>query len=151
MEDPRPGIGFRETLHAEAGESMQIRLAWEVDDIDDFARTGEGTVVGDVSHTTVGENVLASGGSFVRNGREWRAELRLPTASVLLIRDQRRWGVVEARLLDSGGAELANARLTTLGRPAWATLHARGVGSLAEGVSAMTRFLRLVLSPTSRT
>lgn len=149
MEDPRPGVGFRETLAGEAPGRLLVSLAWEIDDLDRFARTGEGTVVGDVSHPSIGEKVLATGGSFVRNGARWHAELRLPGGKVVLDRDQRRWGQVDARLLDPSGTEVAADRLLATGRPAWATLHARGVGSMAEGARAVTRFLRLVLWPAA--
>jgi predicted acylesterase/phospholipase RssA len=145
MENPRPGVGFRETLAGEAGGRMRISLAWEIDDLDRFALTGEGTVVGDVSHPAIGERVLATGGSFVRSAAGWRAELRLPAASVVIVHDQKRWGQAEVRLLSPGGAELATGRLRTTGLPAWVTLHARGVGSTGAGARAVTRFLRLAV------
>jgi hypothetical protein len=145
MEDPRPGVGFREKLSANSADRLCIRLAWEIDDLDRFACTGEGSIVGDVSHPRVGERVLATGGNFVRHGKQWRGELRLPDGKVEFVRDQRSWSHVDARLLDSSGAELGVARLSVAGRPAWATLHARGVGSMAEGARAVTRFLRIVL------
>jgi predicted acylesterase/phospholipase RssA len=147
MDDPRAGVGFRETLAGDGTECLRIRLAWEIDDLDRFARTGEGSVVGDVSHPRIGHRVLATGGYFVRNGTQWRAELRLPNGRVELVRDQQSWRHVDARLLDPSGAEVTVARLNTAEQPAWRTLHARGVGSMAEGARAVTRFLRLVLFP----
>lgn len=148
MEDPRPGVGFRETLAGDAGGPLRIQLGWEVDDLDAFARDGKGTLVGDVSHPAIGRRVLATGGGFARERGQWRAELRLPTARLELVREQRHWRVLEARLIDATDGELGAGRVTPAGRPAWATLHARGVGSAAEGARAVTRFLRLVLAGT---
>jgi predicted acylesterase/phospholipase RssA len=146
MEDPRPGVGFRETLAGEAGGGqLCVRVAWEIDDLDAFARDGAGTVVGDVSHPEVGERVLATGGEFVREGGVWRAELRLPSARVELRREQRPWGTVQARLLDAAGSELGRGRLGPVGTPAWATVHARGVGSPGAGARALARFAKLLL------
>lgn len=146
MEDPRPGVGFRETLAGDADGRWRIALGWEVDDLDEFARDGTGLLVGDVSHPAVGDRVLATGGDFRREGGKWRATLRLPTAQLALVRDERKWGLVEARLTDEVGGELGIGRLRPVGRPAWMTLHARGVGSAAEGAQAVIRFLKLVLS-----
>ena len=147
MEDPRPGVGFRETLADEAAGPLRVSLSWEIDDLDRFARTGEGTVVGDVSHPSIGDKVLATGGSFVRSRGRWRAELRLPGGKVVLDRDERKWGHADARLIDPSGDEVAAGRLRSTGRPPWTTLHARGVGSMAEGARAVTRFLGLLLWP----
>jgi predicted acylesterase/phospholipase RssA len=150
MEDPRPGIGFRESFAGDVAGDLRIALAWEIDDLDRFARTGEGTVIGDVSHPSIGARVLATGGNFVRRGRRWRAELRLPDARLVLVRDHMRWEHVDARLLDAAGDELGRGHVRAIGRPAWATVHARGVGSMADGARAMTRFLRLLLWPAPR-
>jgi hypothetical protein len=146
MQDPRPGVGFRETLEGELGGPARVRLGWEVDDLDAFAHDGAGTLVGDVTHPALGERVLASGGDFVCDGGRWRAELRLPTARIELVREQRSWGAVQARLLDDAGGELGSGRLRAVGTPALATLHARGVGSMVEGARTVTRFARLVLA-----
>jgi predicted acylesterase/phospholipase RssA len=145
MEDPRPGIGFRETLAGEAHGPLRVRLGWEIDDLEAFARQGVGTLVGDVSHPAIGERALASGGRFLREGKRWSAELRLPVGRLELVREQGTWGTVQARLLDATGDPLGEGRLAPSGAPAWATLHARGVGSIAEGARAVTRFARLVL------
>ncbi len=145
MEDPRPGVGFRETLAGDAGGPLRVRLGWEIDDLEAFAADGAGTLVGDVSHPAVGDRVLATGGVFVRSGGRWRAELRLPGGgAVELVREAGAWRSVEARLLRDGGDELGSGRLAPRGLPAWATVHARGVGSAVEGARAVTRFARLV-------
>lgn len=145
MEDPRPGVGFRETLAGEARGPLRVRLGWEIDDLDAFTRDGAGTLVGDVSHPSIGERVLATGGHFLREGKRWSAELRLPVGRLELIREQGAWSTVQARLLDATGDPLCGCRLAPSGAPAWATLHARGVGDLAEGAKAVTRFARLLV------
>jgi hypothetical protein len=146
MRDPRPGVAFRETLVGDANGSLILRLGWEIDDLDEFARDGAGTLVGDVSHPAIGRRVLASGGEFVRERGRWRAELRLADARIELVRERRSWHTVQARLLDADGTELASGRLITRGPPVWATLHARGVGSPVQGARAVARFARLVLT-----
>ena len=146
MEDPRPGIGFRETLEGDLGGPLSVRLGWEVDDLDAFAGDGEGSLVGDVSHPAVGERVLATGGQFVRDAGHWRAELRLPAVRLELTRELRAWRTVAARLIDTSDGELGSGKLTPTGPPAWVTVHARGVGSAAEGTRAVIRFARLVVS-----
>jgi predicted acylesterase/phospholipase RssA len=146
MEDPRPGVGFRETLAGDLGGTTRVRLGWEIDDFEAFAGSGAGRIVGDVSHPDLGELVLASGGEFRREGGRWRAELRLPGARLELVRGRRHWGAVRARLLTDQGEELGNGSLGSVGTPAWATVHARGVGSAAEGARTTARFARLALS-----
>jgi hypothetical protein len=146
MEDPRPGVGFRETLAGDLGGPTRVRLGWEVDDLEAFAGDGAGRIVGDLSHPDLGERVLASGGEFRREGGRWRAELRLPGARLELVRGRRHWGAVKARLLSDQGEELGSGGLTGVGTPAWATVHARGVGAAAEGARAVARFARLALS-----
>jgi hypothetical protein len=146
MQDPRPGVGFRETLQGDVGGPARVRLGWEVDDLEEFARDGTGTIVGDVSHPVLGERVLATGGAFLRDGRRCQAELRLPTARLDLVREQRSWSSVRARLLNDAGEELGAGRLRATGTPAWATVHARGVGSTSEGARAVARFARIVLT-----
>jgi predicted acylesterase/phospholipase RssA len=144
MEDPRPGVGFRETLAGEAAGPLVVRLGWEVEDLEAFAGDGQGRLVGDVSHPAIGTRVLADGGEFRRQGGRWSAQLRLGGARLELVRLGGAWRSVEARLLAAGGAELGSGRLAPRGIPAWATVHARGVGSAAEGARAVTHFARLV-------
>jgi hypothetical protein len=145
MEDPRPGASFRETLEGSAGGPLTVRLAWEVDDLDAFARRRAGTVVGDVSHPTLGERVLARSGEFSVERGVWSAELWMGGARVELRRRRRSWSEVEVRVADAGGATIATGVLRAR-RPPWATLHARGVGSPAEGARAVARFARLALT-----
>ena len=145
MEDPRPGVGFRETLAGEADGSLRVRLGWEVEDLESFARDGKGALVGDVSHPAVGDRVLATRGDFRREGGCWQAELRLPGARLELARKQRAWDAVDARLLDDIGNTIGAGILAREGKPAWATLHARGVGSAVEGARAVTRFVALIV------
>lgn len=143
MEDPRPGVGFRETLAGDIGGGrLRVRLGWEVEDLDVFAADGSGRLVGDVSHPAIGSCVLAAGGEFAREPGGWRAALRLPDGSRLEL--VRRGRGPEARLLDAGGLEIGCGRLAAVGLPAWATVHARGVGSAAEGARALARFAWLV-------
>jgi predicted acylesterase/phospholipase RssA len=148
MEDPRPGVGFRETLQGDLSGPTRVALGWEIDDLEAFADTDAGSLVGDVSHPQVGERVLARGGSFTREGGTWTAELRLEGGvSLELVREQRHWGSVRARLLEaSAGRELGSGALESVGTPAWATTHARGVGSLAEGARTLARFAKLIVN-----
>jgi predicted acylesterase/phospholipase RssA len=145
MQDPRPGVGFRETLEGSAGGPLTVRLGCEIDDLDAFARRPAGTVVGDVSHVALGERVLARRGEFAREHGSWHAELRLPGARLELRRTLRRWREVDARLVDERGAPLGAGRLHAQAPP-WRTLHARGVGSPGAGARAVARFARLVVS-----
>lgn len=147
MEDPTPGVGFRETLRGDLDGTTQMALAWEIDDLAAFAESGAGTLVGDISHPRLGERVLARGGSFTREGRTWQAALRLSDGvSLELIREQRRWGQVQARLVEGGdGRVLGSGVLRAVGTPAWATTHARGVGSPAEGARALSHFAKLLV------
>jgi predicted patatin/cPLA2 family phospholipase len=145
MTDPRPGVGFRETLAGDVGGALTARIAWEVDDLDAFARHPEGTVVGDVTHPAVGTRALARGGEFARDGGQWRVELRLEGARLQLRRTQRRWREVDAALVDASGAVIGRGRLLARAAP-WRTLHARGVGSLQAGGRALARFARMALT-----
>jgi hypothetical protein len=149
MEDPRPGVAFRETLGGDLGGLLTVRLGWEIEDLERFAVDGAGSLVGDASHPLLGERVLARGGSVRRTGRQWQAELRLPKASLHLARTVRNWNTVQARLVDESGVELAHGTLIPVGPPAWQTLHARGVGSMAEGGRALRDFARIVLGRRS--
>jgi predicted acylesterase/phospholipase RssA len=145
MEDPRPGVGFRATLAGEVGGDLVVRLGFEIDDLEVFAGSGRGRLVGDVSHPAIGRRVLADGGEFRREGGGWSAELRLAGARLELGRRVGARRSVEARLLEAAGSELGAGRLAPTGRPAWATVHARGVGSMLEGARALARFARLVV------
>ena len=145
MDDPRPGVGFRETLSGDVGGALTAHLAWEVDDLDAFARRPAGTVVGDLSHPAVGERRLARGGEFERDGDAWRASLRFAGARLELWRSRRRWQDVHARLVDDRGATIGEGRLRAQAPP-WRTLHARGVGSAGAGARAVARFARLALT-----
>jgi len=145
MEDPRPGVAFRETLAGDAAGALSVRICWEIEEVGAFAREGVGTVVGDVSHPAIGRRALASGGEFVREAGRWRAELRVGDARLELVRERRTWRSVEARLLDGGGTVIASGRLAVTGLPPWATLHARGVASARQGAQAVGRFLELAL------
>ncbi|HEU0317210.1 MAG TPA: patatin-like phospholipase family protein, partial [Solirubrobacteraceae bacterium] len=144
MEDPRPGVGWRETLAGDVGGPLRVRLGWEVDDLEAFAADGAGTLVGDVSHPAIGERVLACGGEFTLAGGRWRAELRLAGGRLELVRDQRAWRTVEVRLCDAAGGELGHGRLAPTGLPAWARTHARGVASMLAGARALARFAGIV-------
>lgn len=145
MSDPRPGVGFREALVGDVGGELVVRLAWEVDDLDAFARRPQGTVVGDLSHPALGRRVLARGGEFARDAAEWRVQLRFAAARLELRRTQRRWREVDASLVDDSGAVIGQGRLLARAAP-WRTLHARGVGSLGAGSRAVARFARMALT-----
>jgi predicted acylesterase/phospholipase RssA len=145
MEDPRPGVGFRETLSGDADGPLTVHMAWEIDDLDAFARRPAGTVVGDVTHPALGDRRLARGGEFARDGQAWRADLRFAGARLELRRTRRHWHDVDARLVDDRGADIARGRLRAQAPP-WRTLHARGVGSPGAGALAVARFARLALT-----
>jgi predicted acylesterase/phospholipase RssA len=145
MEDPRPGVGFRETLVGDvAGSELRVRLGWEIADLEAFAVDGAGTVVGDVSHPAVGARVLATGGSFVRVDGRWRASLRLPSGCLEIVREPGAWRTADVRLCDPAGGLIGAGRLVGSGLPAWATVHARGVGSMLAGARAVGRFASLL-------
>jgi predicted acylesterase/phospholipase RssA len=144
MEDPRPGVGFRETLSGVAGGPLRVRLGWEIDDLEAFASSGAGTLVGDVSHPAIGDRVLATGGDFVRSDGRWRAELRLPSGRLEIVREPGAWRAADVRLLDDSAGLIGAGRLAATGLPAWATVHARGVGSMLAGGRALARFARLL-------
>jgi predicted patatin/cPLA2 family phospholipase len=145
MDDPRPGIGFRETLSGDVGGRLTAHVAWEVDDLDAFAQRPAGTIVGDLSHPAIGERRLARGGEFSRDGEAWGAQLRFANARLELRRERRAWREVEARLVDDRGDSIGEGRLRAHAPP-WRTLHARGVGSLGAGARAVARFARLALT-----
>jgi hypothetical protein len=150
MVDPVPGVGFRETLAGDAGGLLRVRLGWEIEDLQPFAADGRGQLVDDVTAGAVGERVLATGGSFQRRRGRWHAELELPGGRLELTRRQRCWWRVHARLLDGAGGELGAGGLCAEGTPAWATVHARGVGSALEGARGVARFAEILLTPGAR-
>jgi predicted acylesterase/phospholipase RssA len=134
MTDPVPGVGFREHL---SGDGLELRLGWEVDDLDAFLADPQGTVVGDATHPLLGTRRPARVGHFRVDGGELTAELSFGRSRLELRRRLRDPDHAEARI-DGGPA----ARLSRAGVPAWRTLHARGVGSAREGAGALLRFSR---------
>jgi predicted acylesterase/phospholipase RssA len=134
MEDPVPGVAFRERL---SGNGLELRLGWEVDDLAAFAADPKGTVVGDVTHPELGTRRLARSGHFRVDGGRVTAELRFGPSRLELRRSLRDPGSAEAQI--DGGEP---ARLARSGPPAWRTLHARGVGSAREGAGVRLRFSR---------
>lgn len=134
MADPMPGVAFRERLD---GERLQLRLGWEIDDLDAFCDEPRGTVVGDLTHPAVGTRRPARSGTFRVDGGELQAELEFGDHRLELRRRLRGPGRVEARL-DGGEPET----LRRTGPAPWRTLHARGVGSAREGAAAIARFGR---------
>jgi predicted acylesterase/phospholipase RssA len=134
MLDPVPGIAFRERL---GGGDFQLRLGWEVDDLDAFVSDPRGTVVGDVSHPRLGTRRLVRAGRFRVEDAELTAELDVGGSRLELRR----------RLDDPEHAHVAldgsiPAQLSRTGPPPWRTLHARGVATLREGAVARMRFRR---------
>lgn len=151
MDDPHPGVGFRETLRGELGGApLRLRVGWEVEDLERFAADGRGLLVGDATHPALGECALARGGAFERTGGRWRGRLEFAGATLRLSRFRSSWQAVEAVLVDSRGAELGSGRLRAEGRVPFSTLHARGVGSQLQGARAVARFAAIVLGPSSR-
>jgi hypothetical protein len=138
MEDPVPGVAFRERL---SGDGLELRLGWEVDDLQEFMADPKGTVVGDVTHPTLGARRLARSGHFRVDRGEVTAELQFGPSRVELRRSLREPDQAEARI-DGGGP----VRLSRSGPPAWRTLHARGVGSAREGARTRLRFSRWLRS-----
>ncbi len=138
MEDPVPGVAFRERL---TGDGLELRLGWEVDDLETFMADPKGTVVGDVTHPELGARRLARSGPFRVHRGEMTAELQFGPSRVDLRRSLRNPDQAEARIDGGGPVPLARR-----GPPAWRTLHARGVGSVREGARARLRFSRWLRS-----
>lgn len=134
MADPVPGVAMREHL---AGDGVELRVGWEIDDLAAFTAEPVGRLVGDVTHPALGTRRLARGGRFRVDGGQVTAELEFGDGTLELRRRLRDRDAVEARL--DGGAPL---RLERAGPPPWRTLHARGVGSMREGALARLRFAR---------
>jgi NTE family protein len=134
MQDPVPGVAFRERL---SGDGLELRLGWEVDDLEAFTADPNGTVVGDATHAELGTRRLARSGQFRVEACELTAELRFGPARIELRRRLGDPDHAEARI-DGGDT----VRLARRGPPAWTTMHARGVGSAREGARAQLQFWR---------
>jgi hypothetical protein len=134
MEDPVPGVAFRERLR---GDGTELHLTWEVDDLEAFMASPRGTVVGDVTHPGVGARRLIRSGTFSVENGEVTAVLHVAGERLELRRRLADFGLVEARL--GSGAPLALERQPA---PAWWMLHARGVSTLRAGAAVRTRFVR---------
>ena len=134
MEDPVPGMACREQF---AGEGLEVRLGWEIDDLDAFVADPHGTLVGDVTHRALGVRRPARAGRFEVAAGEVTAELDVAGSRLQLRRRLRDGDHVDAQL---DGVPVGRLRRT--GPPAWRTLHARGVGSAREGARAQLRFAR---------
>ncbi|HEV3002189.1 MAG TPA: patatin-like phospholipase family protein [Solirubrobacteraceae bacterium] len=139
MEDPVPGVAFREHLVA---DGLDLRVGWEVDDLEAFMREPRGTVVGDATHERIGERRPARAGSFsVDAGGEVTAELQFDGLTVEVRRRLRDYADVEVSV---DGAPPVS--VTRRGQPPWVVLHARGTGSAREGAAARRLFLRWLRS-----
>jgi len=134
MQDPVPGVAFRERL---SGDGLDLRLGWEVDDLEAFTADPKGTVVGDATHRELGTRRLARSGRFKVESGELSAELRFGPVRMELRRSLGDPDHAEARM--DGGETVGLARR---GPPAWTTLHARGVGSAREGARTRLEFWR---------
>jgi predicted acylesterase/phospholipase RssA len=134
MRDPVPGIAFGERL---TGDDLALHLGWEIDDLAAFEADPQGTVVGDATHPELGTRRPARRGRFRIDGGQLTAELDFGDAQLRLRRSLR-----DRRGLDAQVNDGEWRRLTHGGRPAWRSLHARGVGSAREGAGARLRFAR---------
>jgi Patatin-like phospholipase len=134
MADPVPGVAYREHLE---GDGLQLRLSWEVDDLDAFVAQPQGTVVGDVTHRALGTRRPARSGRFSVEDGELTAELDFGGSRLGLHRRLRDRAHLDARI--DGGAPI---RLTRRGPGPLHALHARGVGSTREGAGALATFAR---------
>jgi hypothetical protein len=134
MADPVPGVAFREHLVA---DGLDLRVGWEVDDLEAFTAEPRGTVVGDVTHDDIGLRRPARAGTFSVERGEATARLEFGDRQVEVRRSLREPQDVEVRV--DGGPALPVSRR---GAPPWLTLHARGTGSAREGAGARLRFLR---------
>ena len=134
MEDPVPGVAFRERL---SGNGLDLRLGWEIDDLEAFTGDPRGTVVGDATNAQLGARRLARAGQFRVERGELTAELQFGPSRIELRRRLSDPDLAEARI--DGGEPVA---LTRRGPPAWRTLHARGVGTAREGAATRLRFSR---------
>ena len=134
MADPVPGVAYRERLE---GGGLQLRLAWEIDDLEAFAERPQGTLVGDATHPALGTRRPARSGRFRVEDGEVAAELDFGGVRMEL---RRRLGDprgLEARL--DGGAPV---RLARRGPAPWLALTARGTGSAREATGALAEFSR---------
>ena len=124
MHDPMPGVAFRERL---SGGGLELRLGWEVDDLDAFAAEPRGTLVGDVTHPAGHPAARARGPLRGRGGRvERRARRSARTASSCA-------AACATPIPSRRGSTAATGRLERAATADWRTLHARGVGSTARG------------------
>jgi NTE family protein len=134
MDDPVPGVAFRERL---SGGGLDLRIGWEIDDLEAFTRDPRGTLVGDATHAQLGTRRLARAGHFQVERGEVSAQLQFGPSRIELRRRLSDPDVADARI---DGGQLFSLRRT--GPPAWRTLHARGVGTAREGAAARLRFSR---------
>jgi predicted acylesterase/phospholipase RssA len=159
MRDPRPGIAWRLAL---GNGELSVRACAEVEDLDALERGERALAVGDVSHPAIGENVLARDGhvELSRDGRV-RWELRLREHCLVLEQRLAGSGLARLRSATSAGATLhdgptpdapvvASAELRGRMLPLLLSVHARGVGSAAEGARAVGRFARLAAGRGAR-
>jgi predicted acylesterase/phospholipase RssA len=149
MEDPVPGVAYREWL---VGGGMQLRLCWEVDDLEAFMSEPGGTVVGDVTHPELGTRRPARWGRFSVSGGEVVAELGFGEVRMELRRGLRSAG---ADITLKGQVRTCHTgpplHLTRVGPPPWRALSPRGVGSAREGAGAIAAFTRwLRAQPVAR-
>jgi predicted acylesterase/phospholipase RssA len=135
MEDPVPGVAFREHLVA---DGLDLHVGWEVDDLQAFTAEPRGTIVGDVTHAEIGARRPARGGRFeVDADGQVTATLQFDAKRVEL---RRRLRDPEDVKVSVDGAPPVSVRRR--GAPPWLTLHARGTGSAREGAAARLLFLR---------
>jgi hypothetical protein len=135
MDDPVPGVAYRERL---VGDSLELRLAWEIDDLPAFAADPRGTVVGDVSHPALGTRRPARAGRFsVDEGGEVTAELEFGGPRLVVRR--RLCDPLDAEVRLNGGEPVS---LTRRGPPPASTVNARGVGSARDAARTLARFRR---------
>jgi predicted acylesterase/phospholipase RssA len=133
MADPTPGVALRERL---SGDGYELRLNWEIDDLEAFEADPRGTLVGDVTHASLGTRRPARRGTFAVDDGWVTAELDFGAERLQLRRRLDAWSRPE---LKAGQSVFRLAAVTP--RPLWA-LHARGVGSAREGAQAQARFWR---------
>jgi hypothetical protein len=153
MEDPVPGVAYREWF---VGGGMQLRLCWEVDDLEAFVAEPRGTVVGDVTHAELGTRRPARWGRFSVADGAVEAQLDFGGARLELRRGLGDSGA-DARLTTTTEGQVRTCHtgpplhLTRVGPPAWRALSARGVGSARERAGAIATFTRwLRAQPVAR-
>lgn len=143
MADPRPGIGFRERLAGDVGAPLELRVGWEIDDLEAFLRGPRvGTLVGDATHEVLGDRWPAQDGDFALAASTMRGRLRFTHGLVEFERSLRDWGRVRVRIRDQAGEETGAGVLTAARSHAPTRVHARGVASMGEGLRTQARFWR---------